>query len=259
MGNGLVRCDLDHEVATITLASPASRNALSAALLADLHDALDTATAPGVRAVVLTHEPPVFCAGADLKERSAGGPGTPVPGSERMVGAIRRIMDADQPVIAAVKGPVRAGGLGVMAACDLVVVAPEVDFAFTEVRIGLAPAIIAVPILRRVPATRLAAAFLTGERFDAATAREIGLVSHVAASVDDVDAVVAGLVSGILLGAPAAVARAKRILREVPGPDLTADFERMHALSDEMFRSEDGMEGMRSFLERRPPSWQVRG
>ncbi|MEZ5259245.1 MAG: enoyl-CoA hydratase-related protein [Ilumatobacteraceae bacterium] len=147
---------------------------------------------PDVRAVVLTHVDPAFCAGADLKERSSG-----PPDSGPMVDAIRRIQDADQPVIAAVKGAVRAGGIGMMAACDLIVMAESVDIAFTEVRIGVAPAIISVPILARVPAARLAAAFLTGEVFSASTAREIGLVTHVAADADDVDAEVDRLVRGV--------------------------------------------------------------
>jgi len=247
-----VRWSIDGPVATITLASPATRNALSTALTTALADALDAATATaGVRAIVLTHEPPVFCAGADLKERTAG-----PPDGRPMVEVIRRIQRADQPVIAAIKGPVRAGGLGIMAACDLIVVAPTVDFAFTEVRIGVAPAIISVPILRRVAASRLAASWLTGEVFSAAEAREIGLITHVASSSDDVDTVVERLVAGVLCGAPGAVAATKRILHEGPGPDIDADFERMRALSDSLFAAPDGLEGMRSFLEKRTPSWR---
>ncbi len=124
-------------------------------------------------------------------------------------------MDAEVPTIAAVKGPVRAGGIGLMASCDLVVVQRDVGFALTEVRVGVAAAMIAVPILRRASGSRLTAAFLTGEPFDADEARAVGLITHV---TDDVDATVATLCDGIRLGAPAAVAATKRILREVPGP-----------------------------------------
>ncbi len=266
MGANLVRCELDGSVATVTLASPATRNALSRAFLADFHEALDQATGPDVRVIVLGHEPPVFCAGADLKERTSGRPGSGPPDSGppdsgqmvsgQMVSVIRRLGAADQPVIAAVTGPVRAGGLGIMAACDMVVVADTVDFAFTEVRIGVAPAIIAVPILRRVSASRLAPAFLTGERFDAHAARELGLVTHVANGPEGVAATVDALVAGVLLGAPSAIAATKRLLRELPGADLDDDFERMGALSDALFAAPDGQEGMRAFLEKRPPAWQ---
>jgi enoyl-CoA hydratase/carnithine racemase len=253
----LVRVAVDGGVATITLDSPANRNALSRKLLRDLHRALDRAEQPDVRAIVLTHVPPAFCAGADLRERSndttgdddtapAGTTGSP------LVVALERLMGAAAPTIAAVKGPVRAGGIGLMAACDLVVVAPSVDFAFTEVRIGVAPAIISVPILRRVPPAMLAAPFLTGERFDAAHAARIGLVSHVS---DDVDAQVAALVDGILRGAPGAVAATKRLLHEVPGRPFGEAIREMEALSMRLFRSDEGAEGMRSFLEKRPPRW----
>ncbi|MGZ4722937.1 MAG: enoyl-CoA hydratase-related protein, partial [Ilumatobacteraceae bacterium] len=130
-------------VATITLDSPENRNALSQQLLADLHRALDAAETSRARVVVLTHTPPVFCAGADLKERSTG-----VVDSTSFVSAIERLGALASPVIAAVDGPVRAGGVGLMAACDLVVVNPSITFAFTEVRIGVAPAIITGPILQ---------------------------------------------------------------------------------------------------------------
>ena len=122
-------------------------------------------------------------------------------------------MDAEVPTIAAVDGPARAGGIGLMASCDLVVVQRDLTFALTEVRIGVAAAIISVPILRRASGSRLAAAFLTGEPFDAAFARDVGLVTHVA---DDVAATVAALCDGIRMGAPRAVAETKRMLRTVP-------------------------------------------
>jgi enoyl-CoA hydratase/carnithine racemase len=248
----LVRCALDGPVARITLASPRNRNALSRRLLEDLHRALDTALAPSVRVVVLDHVPPAFCAGADLKERSRG-----PADSSPLVDALRRIETATQPVIAAVKGPVRAGGIGLMAACDLVVIEESVDLAFTEVRLGLAAAIISVPVLRRAPASRLAAAFLTGETFGARDARDIGLVTHVAAGAAAVDAEVERLVAGVLLGAPGAVAATKRILHEVPGAAGVDDaYTAMQRLSEDLFEAAEGREGMQAFLEKRRPGWQ---
>lgn len=237
----VVTCEVSGGVATITLDSPSNRNALSRALLEGLHRALDRAEQPDVRAVVLTHTAPAFCAGADLKERSSG-PTDSTP----MVRAMQRLIDAPAPTIAAVQGPVRAGGIGLMASCDLVVVRPDVTFAFTEVRIGVAPAIISVPILQRCGWSRLAAPFLTGETFSAAEARDIGLVTHVDG---DVPGAVRRLVDGLLHGAPAAVAATKRLLRG------ERSWDDMRRLSEELFGSDEAQEGMRAFAERRPPAW----
>lgn len=245
----LVRLDVAGGVGSITLDSQHNRNALSRRLVAELGEALDAAEAADVRAIVLRHEGPAFCAGADLKERSADdGPLDSTP----MVDVMRRLMDSPRPTIAAVEGAVRAGGIGVMASCDLVVVHESVTFALTEVRIGVAAAIISVPILRRVPPGKIAAAMLTGEPFDARTACEIGLVTHV---TSDVPAAVGTLCDGIMAGAPRAVAETKRLLRLVPTLDRDDAFARMRALSDELFRGPDAAEGMAAFREKRPPVW----
>lgn len=246
----VVHLDVADAIATITLDSQHNRNALSRQLLAELHRALDDAETAGVRAVVLTHVGPAFCAGADLKERSTQG-STPTD-SGPFVQILERLMDTPRPTIAAVKGAVRAGGIGLMASCDLVVVDSATTFALTEVRIGVAPAIISVPILRRVAPSRIAAAMLTGEQFDAAEARSIGLVSHV---TDDVDATVDELVGGIRAGAPRAVAETKRLLHTVGDMERSAAFEAMGVLSNEMFNSDDAAEGMAAFVERRRPRW----
>jgi enoyl-CoA hydratase/carnithine racemase len=244
-----VRCAVAGGIATVTLSSPENRNALSRRLMAGLHDALDRAMAADVRVIVLTHVPPAFCAGADLKERAAAPTDAPV---RSLPEALQRLVEADQPVIAAVKGPVRAGGIGLMASCDLVVVDPAVDFAFTEVRIGVAPAIISVPILRRVPWSALAAPFLTGERFGAEAARAMGLVTHVS---DDVDGTVVALCAGILAGAPRAVAATKGLLHEVAGRPLAEALAEMSTLSEALFRGPEAAEGMAAFAEKRPPRW----
>ena len=253
MTDRLVRFETADGVATITLDSPANRNALSRQLVSDLHAALDAAesaaAAGDARAIVLTHAPPTFCAGADLKER-ASGPADSSP----VVRLFERLIDAGVPTIAAVSGAVRAGGIGLMASCDLVVVRNDVTFAFTEVRIGVVAAIISVPIFRRVVPAHLAAALLTGEPFDAEHARRVGLVTHVA---DNVTAVVSELCAGIVLGGPAAVAATKRMLRDAAtdrdGRD--AAFAAMRALSDLHFQSAEAAEGMAAFAEKRPPVW----
>jgi len=243
----IVTTEVVDGIATITLDSQHNRNALSRQLLTELHEAIDIAEEQGARAIVLTHLGPAFCAGADLKERAEG-----PPDSRPMVHALERLMDTDRPTIAAVKGAVRAGGIGVMAACDLVVVETSTSFALTEVRIGVAAAIISVPILRRVPAGKIAAAMLTGEPFDAAEARSIGLVTHVS---DDVDATVAQLCTGIRAGAPRAVAETKRLLGRVPTLPREDAFAAMRALSDELFQGPDAAKGMAAFAEKRTPVW----
>ena len=208
----LVTVALDADIATITMDSPHNRNALSVQLIAELHAAIDAAEDARARAIVLRHEGPAFCAGADLKERSDG-----PPDATPFVSVLERLMDTERPTIAAVDGAVRAGGIGLMASCDLVVVNRATTFALTEVRIGVAAAIISVPILRRVPAGKIAAAMLTGEVFDAAEARSIGLVTHVS---DDVASTVAALVDGVRAGAPRAGPRDQG--PAASGPDARA-------------------------------------
>ena len=242
----VVHCSVDRGVATITLDSPSNRNALSRQLVGELSTALDRAEQTDVRAVIVTHTAPVFCAGADLKERASGTAEAQSAGNP-MADAIERLGSMRAVTIAAVDGPVRAGGIGLMAACDLVVVNRAVSFALTEVRIGVAPAIISVPILARCGWSKLAAPFLTGEPFDAEAARDMGLVTHV---TDDVHGTVAALVKGVLAGAPGAVSVAKRLLRH-PSTDMVE----MTALSESLFRSAEGVEGMRAFAEKRPPAW----
>jgi enoyl-CoA hydratase/carnithine racemase len=242
----LVRIEVGDNVATITLDSPANRNALSLQLVADLNQALDTAEASEARVVVLTHTPPAFCAGADLKQRSAAAPGSGAVDSTGIVRVLEHLRSMAAPVIAAVDGPVRAGGIGLMAACDLAVINPSITFAFTEVRIGVAPAIITDPILDRCGWSKLAGPYLTGEVFGAGRALDMGLVTHV---VDDVTATVATLADGILLGGPNAIAATKRLLRQAH------TIAELQALSESLFTGDEGREGMAAFAEKRPPRW----
>ncbi|MFK8024562.1 MAG: enoyl-CoA hydratase-related protein [Ilumatobacter sp.] len=243
----VVRIEVSERVATITLDAQHNRNALSKQLLTELHQCLDTAHDESARAIVLRHEGPAFCAGADLKEQSDQ-PTDP----SRFVTVLERLMDAPCPTIAAVDGAVRAGGIGLMASCDLVVVNEATTFALTEVRIGVAPAIISVPILRRVPASKIAAAMLTGETFDAPEARSMGLVTHVSV---DVAATVEALTAGILAGAPRAVRETKQLLQSVPGTERDAAFAEMGSLSAELFGSPEAAVGMAAFREKQRPDW----
>jgi enoyl-CoA hydratase/carnithine racemase len=243
----LVTVSLDADIATLTMDSQHNRNALSVQLVEELHGGLDAAEAADARAIVLRHEGPAFCAGADLKERSDG-----PPDATPFVSVLERLMDTERPTIAAVDGAVRAGGIGLMASCDLVVVNSSTSFALTEVRIGVAAAIISVPILRRVPAGKIAAAMLTGEVFDASDARLIGLVTHVS---DDVAGTVKSLVDGIRAGAPRAVRETKALLRRVPTLPRREAFTEMATLSNELFAGPDAQIGMQAFREKRRPDW----
>jgi enoyl-CoA hydratase len=243
----LVHCITVDDVTTITLDSQPNRNALSKQLVAELHAGIDEAEANDARVIVLGHAGPAFCAGADLKERSAG-----PPDSEPFALAMTRLMDTARPTIAAVDGAVRAGGIGLMASCDLVVVNATTTFALTEVRIGVAAAMISVPILRRVPAARISAAFLTGEPFGADEARSMGLVTHV---TDDVAQTVIDVVAGIRAGATHAVAATKQLLHRVPSVDRDQAMKEMTLLSNELFAGSDAVEGMTAFREKRLPSW----
>lgn len=235
----------------ITLDSPHNRNALSRALLEQLHAALvDAPQDPEVRVVVLTGAGPVFCSGADLKEQRAGG-GPPVVG---LPDILTLVMQGPLPVVARVNGAARAGGLGLIAACDLSVGLAGATFGFSEVRLGVAPAIIAVPCLRRMPRQAARELFLTGEPFDGARAQQVGLLDRAVAD-GELDATVDGLVAQLVRGAPGALAATKALLDGVPGDDLAADLRRMEQLSIERFGSDEAREGIAALLDKRTPSW----
>jgi methylglutaconyl-CoA hydratase len=217
---------------------------------AGLTTALETATADAnVRVIVLTHRGPVFCSGMDLKEEATAAPGR--QGVRELPAILRRISRCPQPVVARVGGPARAGGIGLLAAADIVVAASSATFAFTEVRIGLIPAVISVPILHRVHPAAAGELLLTGEVFGAARALEIGLITAID---DDVDAGVARYIRSLLAGGPTALAGTKALLRA--GLDDSAErYERLLAISAAQFASAEAQEGGRSFTEKRAASW----
>ncbi|CAM5671759.1 enoyl-CoA hydratase family protein [Streptomyces fumanus] len=233
-------------VATLTLDSPGNRNALSAALVAELAGALAAAGADdGVRAVVLTHTGTVFSAGADLRDP---------PDPDALVALLRQLVALPKPVVARVTGHVRAGGLGLLAACDIAAGATTSSYAFTEVRIGVAPAVISLPLLPRADPRALARYCLTGERFDAAEAARIGLLT---AAGEDVDAVLAPVLAGLRRAAPRALAETKRLLTAKVLSAFDRDAAALTALTAELFASPQAREGMTAFLERRDPEWAV--
>jgi methylglutaconyl-CoA hydratase len=253
MADELVHLDVARGAATITLDSPANRNALSARLRRELLDALDAAIAdPAARVVVLTHTGPVFCAGMDLKETR--GASADEQAVMEFPAILERIWTSPTPVVARLAGPARAGGVGIVAACDVAVAADSTTYAFSEVRIGVVPAVISVTVLPRLAARAAHELFLTGEVFDAARAVRIGLLTA-AVPADGLDAEVDRYVGMLRLGAPGALAATKRLLLDGPIGTMSERFAAMQQLSAGFFAAEEGQEGVRAFAEKRPPSW----
>jgi len=246
----LVHLHVADGVATITLDSPANRNALSAQLRSELLAHLGSALGDGaVRVVVLGHTGRVFCSGMDLTEARGAGQG--VMEFPRILEAV---WNSPKPVIAKVAGPARAGGVGLVAACDVAVAAEEATFAFSEVRIGVVPAVISVTVLPRLLPRAAHELFLTGETFDGRRAAAIGLVNS-AVPADGLDTEVSRYVDALRLGAPGALAATKEMLRRERPATMAAEFAEMQELSAGYFAGAEGQEGMRAFAEKRPPSW----
>jgi enoyl-CoA hydratase/carnithine racemase len=242
--------EVEAGVATITLNRPDNRNALSIELMNSLGDNFESAMSDdAVRVVVFTNEGNTFCAGANLKGES----GDELP-RYSLEGILARMMDGPKPVVGRIAGHCTGGGNGLAAACDLSIAADDVFFAFTEVRIGVAPAIISVvclPKMRRADALEL---FLTGRRAPAAHAAEIGLINR-AVSREELDTAVSELTAELVAGGPKALAAAKELVYKVPGMDRTEAFAWTAKLSAELFESEEAGQGIAAFREKSTPPW----
>ncbi|TLS41854.1 enoyl-CoA hydratase family protein [Streptomyces montanus] len=239
-----VRRSHERGITTLALDAPERRNALSAELAAELADALtECGKDSEVRAVVLTHTGTTFCAGADLRDP---------PPPETFVALLRQIVELPKPVVARVTGHVRAGGLGLLGACDIAAASHDATFAFTEVRIGVAPAVISLPLLPRLDPRAVARYYLTGERLDAAEAARIGLVT---ATGQDADAVLAPVLDGLRRASPQGLAETKRLIATKVLDTFDRDAAALTALSAQLFSSAQAREGMTAFLERRDPPW----
>jgi enoyl-CoA hydratase len=246
----LVHCEVDRAVATVTLDSPHNRNALSNKLMTDLEGHLAAVRADaGVRAVVLTHTGGTFCAGVDLKEASQG---APAGGTGRMLALMRSLVAMPKPVVGRIDGHVRAGGLGLIGGCDIVLAGPASTFAFTEARLGLAPAVISMTTLSRLNERAAGRYFLTGEKFDAAEAAQIGLISLAA---QDVAAETEAVLAELRLCSPQGLAESKALTTRQLLSTMDSDGERVQEQSARLFASAEAAEGMSAFLQRRPPRW----
>ncbi|MGV0793661.1 enoyl-CoA hydratase family protein [Mycolicibacterium sp. XJ1819] len=250
----LVRYSVDGAVARLTLDSPGNRNALSTALVDQLHQRLTDATEDrGVRTVVLGHTGDTFCAGADLAEAAGRDLGdVAVDRAREMTRLLRRLLELPVPVIGAVDGHVRAGGLGLIGACDIVVAGPAGTFALTEARLGVAPSIISLTLLPKMTPRAAGRYFLTGEKFGSADAAAVGLVTVAAA---DVDETVAELTAAIAKASPQGLAASKALTTAPILESFDRHAETLTRQSAELFVSEEAREGMTAFLQKRPPRW----
>lgn len=253
MADDLVHYSVGRGVATITLDSPHNRNALSAQLRRELRGHLATAVADeAVRVIVLAHTGPVFCAGMDLKEvRGATSDDQAV---NEFPAILELIWTSPKPVVAKLAGPARAGGVGLVAAADIAIAAEDASFAFTEVRIGVVPAVISVAVLPRLLPRAAHELFLTGEKFDARRAVAIGLLNS-AVPAGELDAEVRRYTDMLTLGGPNALAATKQMLRRSRPDDLAGDLAAMATLSAGFFAGEEGQEGILAFAQKRTPNW----
>ena len=253
----LVRFEREGPVARLTLDSPHNRNALSSALVEQLHDGLTRATAEqSVRVVVLGHTGGTFCAGADLSEASASSSDPAEQAAARaqeMTRLLRRILELPLPVIAAVDGHVRAGGMGLVGACDIAVAGRSSTFALTEARLGVAPSIISLTLLPRMTARAAGRYFVTGEKFGADVAADIGLIT---VATDDVGATVADLSAAIGQGSPQGLAASKALTTAAVLDDFDRRAEKLTQQTATLFVSEQAREGMLAFLQKRAPDWR---
>lgn len=233
---------------------PDNRNALSADLVNELFHHIQSALADDqVRSIVITGNGPAFCAGADLKSppgSSISGGGKAIPFAE----LLQAIVDAEKPIIAAVNGAAFGGGIGLLAACDIILTDEAAQFSFSEVRLGVIPAVISVLVLPLIGQHHAKRLFLNGQRFDGHHAVAIGL-AHEAAPQGELLPLVEKELEAISLGGPKAIIECKKLIHEVPQMSLIDGFNRTSEWSVTMFESAEGEEGMAAFREKRKPNW----
>jgi enoyl-CoA hydratase/methylglutaconyl-CoA hydratase len=244
----LVHLEVADQVATITLDSERNRNALSKQLVTELAAHLATADADDAsKAILIRSAGPVFCSGADMSEATSGGM---QEGARTIVDLQRQIATAQKPVVVELGGPVRAGGLGIVGAADIVIAAESVTFQFTEVRLGLAAAVISISLIPRLTDRAAADLVLTARKIDAAEAASVGLVTRVVSDAD-LAAEVASVLADLAKAYPQGLRESKKILNH----DLVARIDALGAdvaaKSAELFGSDEAREAMTAFLNRK--------
>jgi methylglutaconyl-CoA hydratase len=249
----------EQAVATVWLNRPDVRNAFNETSIAELTQAFRALDADAsVRAVVLAARGVAFCAGADLnwmKKMAGYSREENLADAAGLAAMLRAIHDCGKPVVARVQGDCYAGGMGLATACDIVVAADAASFCLSEVKLGLIPATISPYVIRAMGAQAARRYFITAERFSAAAAQRMGLV-HECVPADALDETVGMLLKSLLAASPDAVAAAKRLVNDVAGQPLTDALVQDTVVRIADIRaSEQGREGVRSFLEKRKPSW----
>ena len=245
--------DVRNGAAWITLNRPENRNALSAVLVSEIYQHLQAANEDvSVRSIILTGAEPAFCSGADLKNP----PGQMIRGRQSVPypKVLMAIMESPKPVIAAVNGAAFAGGLGLVGAADIAIAVDDATFAFSEVRIGVIPAVISVVCIPKLGTHHAMRLFLTGDRFSGVQAVEMGLAHRAVPKhklMDEVEREIAL----INLGGPNAVPECKKLVRRIPSLAIEDGFEEASVWSTRMFASEEATEGMAAFREKRNASW----
>lgn len=232
--------------ARIALDAPQRRNALSLALLDALEAALDRAAHDDVHAVVLAAEGTAFCSGADLTEALRDGMGV---GARRLAEVLRAVLALPKPVVARVHGPVRAGGIGLVAACDVAITADQVTYAFTEARLALAPAVISLTVLPRMTPRAASRTFLTGAPFSAAEAARWGLVTE-AVPLDELDRSVDDVLAGLAAADPQGLAATKELVNADLLTRFDAQVDQAVQGSAELFASQRARAAMERLLRR---------
>jgi methylglutaconyl-CoA hydratase len=243
-----LRIEREGGILRVTLAKPERRNAFDAELITELHEAFSDVG--DARVVVLAGDGPSFCAGADVEWQRASIDlrfDENVEDARRLHAMMDAVDSCPAPLVARVQGYALGGGSGLVACADVVVAAPDATFGFTEVRLGIIPAVISPFVFARIGTGAARRFFLTGERFDAETALRIGLVHELA---EDVDATVERIVAEILKSGPEATRAAKRLAREHP-----SDGDELARIAARLRAGAEGQEGLRAFLEKRKPGW----
>ncbi len=244
----LVHLDVADQIATITLDSDHNRNALSRQLVGELAEHLATAGADGASKTVLIRSAgSVFCSGADLSEAASGGM---VEGAKAIVALQRQIATLDKPVVVELGGPVRAGGLGIVGAADIVIASESVTFQLTEVRLGLAAAVISLSLLPRFTDRAAADLFLTARKFDAAEAARVGLITRAVPDAELQDEV-ATVLGDLVKGYPQGLRESKKLLNHDLVARIDALGEQVAAQSAALFGSDEAREAMTAFLSKK--------
>lgn len=243
----LVHHDVADGVGTITLDSPHNRNALSRQLVTELFAALEAARSDDSAVLVLRSADRVFCSGADLSEATEG---AMEQGTRALVDLQRLIVTHPKPVVVRLAGPVRAGGLGLVASADIAICSDDVTFAFTEARLGVAPAVISLTVLARMTSRAAFDTFLTGRTFDAAEAAAMGVVTR-SVPADELDDEIARVCDDLRQAHPQGLAETKALLAREVVARIDAGADDMAALSARLFASDSAREAITAFLQRR--------